>query len=236
MGGGEGYRYEATSVEGFVQQLAVCYLRNRYWFYVLGEIPEGKDWSRVDERLLARYDVERSKWSKARSWRRGEPKVQYLRYRTTFVLLATEGDRGHPFFVEERDNVRDARERPIGFYGYSIGYKDGHPHVRIATSQFRELAQAFLNSALVASGETLASRFRSLPFEPYGPVKIQMRRLLQRVNEVRRAAGLSRVPSEQLRTKRRTVRPFEPIDLDSTPRRARPIPHGEGSQEASDRV
>src|SRR4051812_28688012 len=150
MGESVGYRYEATSVEGFVQQLAVCYLKNRYWFYVLGEIPEGKDPYSVDEKLLARYGIEQSKWAKARAKRRGIAKVQYLRYRTTFLLVATEGE--HPIFEDEVDNLRDARERPVKFYGYSIGYRDGHPFVRISTAQYKELVQAFLDAALTSSG------------------------------------------------------------------------------------
>src|SRR4051812_1297914 len=154
MGESVGYRYEATSVEGFVQQLAVCYVRNRYWFYVLGEIPSGKDPLTVDDKLLTRYAVEQSKWAKARARKRGQAKVQYLRYQTTFVLVATEGC--HPFFDDEKANIRDARERPVTFYGYSIGYKDGHPFVRIATSQYKELVEAFLNSALTSSGDVLA--------------------------------------------------------------------------------
>jgi hypothetical protein len=36
------YRCEATSVAGFVQQLAVAYVRNGYWFYVQGTIPKRK--------------------------------------------------------------------------------------------------------------------------------------------------------------------------------------------------
>src|SRR4051812_359902 len=200
MGESVGYRYEATSVEGFVQQLAVCYLRNRYWFYVLGEIPAGKDPSNVDGKLLGRYAIDQSKWAKARARKHGFAKVQYLRYRTTFVLVATEGE--HTFFDDEKDNIRDARERPVRFYGYSIGYKDGHPFVRIATAQYRELVEAFLNSALTTSGETLAARFKALPFEPYGPVKVQLRRLLQRVNEVRRTAGHLRCRTAPLRRRR----------------------------------
>lgn len=216
------YRYEATTVEGFVQQLAVCYLKNRYWFYVLGEVPAGKDSSKVDEKLLARYAVEQSKWAKARAKRRGVAKVQYLRFRSTFILVATEGE--HPFFEAEKESIRDARERPVKFYGYSIGYKDGHPFVRIATAQYKELVQAFLDAALTSPGEVLAARFKTLPFEPYGPVKVQLRRLLQRVNEVRRAAGLARVDPGVLRTKRRTVRPFAPTDgPGQDPREA---PHG----------
>lgn len=201
-----GYRYEATSVEGFVQQLAVCYLKNRYWFYVLGEIPDEKDPHAVDEKLLTRYGIEQSKWAKARAKQRGIAKVQYLRYRTTFLLVATEGQ--HPIFADESDNLRDARERPVKFYGYSIGYRDGHPFVRISTAQYKELVQAFLDAALTSSSEVLAARFKSLPFEPYGPVKVQLRRLLQRVNEVRRTAGLARIDPGVLRTKRRSIRPF----------------------------
>lgn len=209
------YRYEATTVEGFVQQLAVCYLRNRYWFYVLGEIPAEKDPHGVDDKLLTRYGIEQSKWAKARAKRRGIAKVQYLRYRTTFVLVSTEGC--HPFFDEEKANIEDARERPVKFYGYSIGYKDGHPFVRIATAPYRELVEAFLNSALTSSGETLAARFKALPFEPYGPVKVQLRRLLQRANEVRRSAGLTRIDPWVLRTKRRAIRPFAPVESETQP-------------------
>ena len=206
MGWEDRYRYEATSVEGFVQQLAVCYLRNGYWFYVLGEVPAGKDPRAVDDKLLARYAVCQSKWAKARARRKGAAKVQYLRFRQTFLMVATHGD--HPFFAAERENIFDARERPVRFYGYSVGYKDGHPHVRIASPQYRELAEAFLSAALTTTAEVLAARFRGLPFEPYGPVKVQLRRLLTRVNEIRRAAGLTRVDAGVLRAKRRTVRPF----------------------------
>ena len=46
------YRCVATSVEGFVQQVAVQYLRHGYWFYVAGQIPEGKDSAAVDAKVL----------------------------------------------------------------------------------------------------------------------------------------------------------------------------------------
>jgi hypothetical protein len=96
--------------------------------------------------------------------------------------------------------------------------------VRIATAQYKELVEAFLNSALTSSGETLAARFKSLPFEPYGPVKVQLRRLLQRVNEVRRSAGLSRIDPGVLRTKRRAIRPFAGGDDESQPQRHQASP------------
>src|SRR5262245_16793792 len=93
------YRSEATSVEGFVQQRAVSYLGNGYWFYVTGEIPEGKDPAKVDEKLLARYRIDLSKWARARRKRAGFANLQYIRFERFFVLLATHGV--HPFFEEE---------------------------------------------------------------------------------------------------------------------------------------
>ena len=46
------YRCEATSVAGFVQQLAVAYVGRGYIFYVTGEIPEKKDPRVVDAKLV----------------------------------------------------------------------------------------------------------------------------------------------------------------------------------------
>ena len=36
------YRCVAASVAGFVQQLAVAYVANGYWFYVTGRVPDGR--------------------------------------------------------------------------------------------------------------------------------------------------------------------------------------------------
>ena len=37
------YRCNATSLEGFIQQLAVSYVGRGYWHYVTGKIADGKD-------------------------------------------------------------------------------------------------------------------------------------------------------------------------------------------------
>ena len=71
------YRCVATSIEGFVQQLAVGYVTHGYWFYVSGWIPEGKDPLKTDAKLIERYGIDVSKWTRcrcpsacARPWRR----------------------------------------------------------------------------------------------------------------------------------------------------------------------
>src|SRR5262245_19846691 len=131
------YRCEATSAEGFVQQLAVSYLGSGYWFYVAGEIPAGKDPRRVDEKLVTRYEIDLSKWARARRKRAGLANLQYLRFGRFFVLLATHG--AHRFFEEEAASVRDARRTPIRFRGYSVSHRGGHPHVRIEQGEYKRL-------------------------------------------------------------------------------------------------
>jgi len=51
------YRCEATSISGFIQQLAVGYVGHGCFFYVLGQVPEGKDPQRIDEKLIAKYRI-----------------------------------------------------------------------------------------------------------------------------------------------------------------------------------
>ena len=100
------YRCEATTVGGFVQQLAVAYVQHGYWFYVTGQVPERKCPLAVDAKLLDRYDIAISKWARARRKRTGGANVQYIRYGRSFVLIATRGE--HRFF-EDEPTFRDIR-------------------------------------------------------------------------------------------------------------------------------
>src|ERR1700689_5209260 len=97
------YRAEATSVEGFVQQLACCYLRHGYWWYVCGWIPEGKDPVAVDLKLIEKYDIAVSESTRARRKKLGRANMQYIRCGRFFVLLATNGS--HPFKGEEQSSI-----------------------------------------------------------------------------------------------------------------------------------
>jgi hypothetical protein len=119
------YRCEAASLEGFVQQVAVSYLRNGYWFYVAGRVPEDKDPGDVDRKLIGKYGIDLSKWERARRKRSGLANVHYIRYCRFFLLLVTAGK--HHFFAEEAEKIRDARRVPIKFAGYSLSYRGGHP-------------------------------------------------------------------------------------------------------------
>jgi len=205
------YRCIATSIEGFVQQVACSYLVNGYVFYVRGVVPEDKDPATVDAKLIAKYNVDRSKWRRAVDAEVGVARMQYIRHERTFLLMATHGK--HRFFDEEKGSIRDARKTPIKYAGYSISYRRGqdgkyHPHVRIDREQLKTLKQHFRCLALRPSTERIAQELADLPFEPYAPIRRQLLELLRAVNKNRRQHAYSVVPVQALRLRRRVVSPF----------------------------
>jgi hypothetical protein len=205
-------------VEGFVQQLASSYLRHGYWRYVCGVIPEWKDPSTVDEKLIRKYEIGISESTRARRKRLGKANLQYIRFERFFVILATEGT--HPFFQIEAGAIRDIRRVPIKFHGYSISYRPGgrtragepdprwHSHVEIMRERYKEIRDHLLELAVHRSVNKLVLEFYRLPFEPYAPVRRQMLNLLRAVNRVRKTAGYDLLPKEVLPLRRRVVKPF----------------------------
>lgn len=205
------YRSDATTIEGFVQHLAVTYISQGYYFYVTGHVPQHKDAESVSKKLVERYELGISKWARARRKRAGIASVQYLRHGRFFVLIATVGR--HRFFSEE-PHFKDIREKPIKFGGYSIGCKRGldgkwHPAVSIHPDEYRTLKAYLLELALHRSAEKLAAEFSRIPFEPYAPVRRQLLNLLRAVNRERQTASFEPLPLSVLRFKRRIVRPFK---------------------------
>src|SRR5437667_177249 len=79
---------EARSIAECVRRIAVDWVPNGYMFYVRGEIPEGKDPAKTDEKIIREYDIDISKWQRSRRKRQGIARVQYLRLGRQFVILA----------------------------------------------------------------------------------------------------------------------------------------------------
>ena len=212
------YRCEATSIEGFVQQIACSYLRHGYWWYVAGLIPPNKNPHDVDAKLIRQYDVDRSERRRASAKRRGEANMQYIRCGRFFLLMATKGD--HPYKDGERNQLRDVRRVPIKFAGYSISYRRGgrtrqgepdpkwHAHVEIERAQYRLLRNYFLEQAVHRRAETLARAFYRIEFEPYAPIRRQLLAILRQVNRKRARHGFEPIPTDSLRLRRRVVSPF----------------------------
>ena len=201
------YRCEATSVAGFIQQLAVSYVTNGYWFYVTGEIPAHKDPRAVDAKLIARCGLDVSKWTRCRRRKAGLASVQYLRHGHFFDIVATRGE--HEFFTAEASRIRDIRRVPLRSASYAVGCRRfanrWHAAVRLDADVFRRLKAKFTSLALHANTERLEQVFRRLPVEPYAAVRRQLFELLRAVNGVRRTAGLGLISPAALRLHRQNV-------------------------------
>jgi len=206
------YRCEATSVAGFVQQLAVAYVAHGYYFYVAGWIPDHKAPVETDEKIIAQYGLDLSRWTRCRRRKDGAASVQYVRYKRFYVLLATHGE--HPFFDAEAKALKDIRVNPIHSMGYSIGCRQGrgggayHASVRLDRTLCQELKRRFEGASLRQPVEDLASAMQRLPYEHYAPVRDQLRGILRAVNRRRKAAGLDLVPRDAVWLRRIPVRPF----------------------------
>lgn len=205
----EAYRCEATSLGGFVQQLAVCYIARGYRFYVTGRVPERKDPRAVDGKLIGRYGIDVGRSERARRKAAGGANLHYIRLGRFFVLVATKGR--HRFYEDEAGSVRDCGRVSLKVGGYAVGLADGHPRVQIERGEYKRLKAHLVDLAVRRSREALEAEFEQLPFEPYAPVRRQFLALLRAVNRARGEAGLEPVPKSCLRLKRRIYRPFDPL-------------------------
>jgi len=222
------YRCVATSLEGFVQQLACNILPHGYWFYVMGVLPDGKSLTGLDSKLIDKYGIDISRQQRSRRKLVGSANLHYLRLGRVWIILATHGH--HRFFEEECQNIRDARKVPIQIGDYSLSVKRGnflkrvscddqpspdgkmHSRVQISRERYRELCGYFLGRACHRSVESLSKELFCLPFEPYAPVRRQSLNLLRLINEKRQQAGFAKLPTTVLRYKRAIVSPFREVN------------------------
>ncbi len=221
------YRCVASSPEGLVQQVAVCYLRHGYWWYVTGRIPNGKDPDAVDHKLIAKYDIALTDRQRAHRKQRGLANMQYIRYGDWFLLLATAGH--HPFKQHERKQIRDCRRHPIKFDGYSLSYRRSgitptggaapkwHACVRIDTQTYKLLKAFFLDRACHRTAETLTTDFARIPYARYAPVRRQLLTILRGVNDARDRMGYKPLPHAVLKLRRQIVKPFEKNSINLHP-------------------
>lgn len=204
------YRCVATSVDGFVQQVAVAYLTRGYWFYVAGHVPDGKDPAAVDAKLIAKYRIDVSQKERCRRKAAGLANMQYIRHERFFLLMATHGQ--HPFYQEEAVNIRDARRIPIRYAGYSLSFRNKRASVRIAPDELARLKGHFLEMAAKRSTDALANEFKRVQFQVFAPIRTQLLIIWRSTNQLRQTAGLDPVPIDAVPWKRRIVRPFESAD------------------------
>ncbi len=220
------YRCEATSLKGFVQQVAVVYLTKGYRWFVQGRIPEGKDKKQIDTKIVNKYRIDIAETTRWRRKKLGIANVQYLRFGRDYVLLATKGR--HRFYDEESGSIRCLSQSevesptPIRIGNYSISRrregrtKKGRSeakyrsHVQIDWEHYKELKAMFDGLSCQRSATELVQLFYELPFEPYAPVRRQVAGLRALVNRNRRRRGLSLIPKESFPMKSYSVPVYEP--------------------------
>jgi len=200
------YRCVAAGIEGFIQQVAVSYVRTGHFFYVSGTLGPRADGPAVDAKLIHKYGVDVSRWGRALRKSRGEANLQYIRCDRFFLLMATHGR--SLFFELEREQVSDCRRQPIKFAGYSISYRGGHPHVRIDLETYLGFKALMVEESLRRDREMLEGMLSLPMFVPYAPVRRQLWHVCREMNRVRSAAGLEPLRHECLSFRRRIVRPF----------------------------
>ncbi|MBY0513573.1 MAG: hypothetical protein K2P78_06635, partial [Gemmataceae bacterium] len=162
------FRYLCCSPTGFVQQLALGCVRFGYFFWVGGELPESVETWVFDNRMLNRYPMEFSKWTRWKRRQQGFSNLRYLRYGRSWVIVAQAGR--SEFFDMEGSSIRDIRESPFYYRGYSVASKNGHAHVQISKARYAELRAEVKAEALERSDGAWKEWFWELPFEPYRAV------------------------------------------------------------------
>lgn len=116
-------RHSVASIDGMVQQL-VTLVSKGYRYYFVGRTKTGTDFVALDKKMLAAYEADLPKWTRERRKQKGFANFRFLRFEEWFIVLVTEG-KAPKFWAEDKHRVRDVREVPIRFKGYSISYRQG---------------------------------------------------------------------------------------------------------------
>ena len=215
-----------SSIDAFLSQVVRLAGRG-YYFCFYNELKPGKDPEQLDRKLIERWELDKPYWKREKR-RRGEaPSIWYLRYGRKYLLMATRGrsvERGregepHPFFEEYDSVLFDIRKHALYFCGYSIRYprsKTTGKHqafVRLDKSTYEQLRETMCNKAArrqYRQREAIEAEFSKLPWQRYGPVSEQLRRILKEVNRRRmRYHGVEPARASAINWRMRTVKIYE---------------------------
>ena len=202
------YRCNTSSPEGLVQVVARNYLNSGYVFYIAKSHPDGRDYDAIDRRIIEKYEINISKFKRARRKRAGFGNVHYIRYQSFYLLLATPGEHeiffnsdrdanGHLLPPEqrgERASLQDARRTPIKFAGYSMSVTKDGVKVRIEREHYRDLRAFFAEIATHWSKKNIEEELKkTLKFCPYAPIQAQQHSIISMINDKRKRAGYQRI-------------------------------------------
>lgn len=194
-------QWEAQSLGNFLRRIAIDYARFGYTRYVLKEIPLDKDPSAIDQKIRSAYQVTSCRTARMRMKRQGRARVQYLRFKHSFVLLATEGT--HEAFA--RLHSYDMKDAPLHFQGYSIGFKGSTVSVQVTSRVWRRI-ERHMEDLIFQPQSVVEEAIASLPYYNFPGVVRQKQHLLHYVNQRRKVAGLQPITFNPLEAKRHLLR------------------------------
>lgn len=221
------YPPECPTIEALVQRV-VNLAGHGYFYFFKGELEEGVDRLAVDRKMVEKYCLERhgcralNKQKRCRRRQKGLANIDYFRFRFGFLLMATEGM--VVMAADDPDEFRDLRERPLIFGDYQmslreVGFtKGGAPSAKVWTELSGVALQAvrreFLDIATDRRSGWLESQFYNLHYNCYRGIRVQLRSILDEVNELRRSAGQKRLSPGCIKFKRDLPKHFEKEESD----------------------
>ncbi|MEM9450184.1 MAG: hypothetical protein AAGA75_16830 [Cyanobacteria bacterium P01_E01_bin.6] len=176
-----------NSSADLIRRLTRYYLREGYWYFVKGRIPDHKSIEQVDAKLSAKYETTLSRWQRHRRKAKGLATIQYLRYERDFVLIATDGE--HPLFFGDR-SVKDARKYPIEIWYYWIRVRSSRRYeVIVAPWAYHVVKDKVLRLAREGNAAAVEEQITSLKWINYPGVNRQKHKMIAEAKELLKRRG-----------------------------------------------
>ena len=184
-------KHQADTLGEFLWKVAL-YMRYGYLRYAVRTIPEGKEFTTVDENIQRDFSISRDRMERMRRRKKGLANVVFVRFNYTVIRLATDGT--HELF--DKIDALDFRQNPLQFSGYSIGIKGHKPYIKITARRFKAIRKQVQGIALHNHRKVTDYVQRISPFS-FSGVADQRWKLLKEINRRRKKAGLPRIQWEE---------------------------------------
>lgn len=199
-------QYESPSIDAFVER--VVHLANRgYYRFFTEELKEHSNPHGVGAKLVGKYGIEKlrrtPRATRYRRKARGLANVYYFRYDRFLVVMATAGkieqfgkDKSEDPWttLHESQIVLGPYEVFIGPHGFAKG---GRPKekvkVRLNDKTFKDVRSTLLSLSLSRHRGELESIIFNQPYNCFQLVRVQLRSILDEMNEKRKKAGYEKL-------------------------------------------
>ena len=211
--------YLVKDVDALIQYVATGLAARGYQLYLRGEVPARCDPEKLDEKLIRRFDANKSRWDRGVRKQRGMSSARYVRCGRHWACFFTKGH--HPRLADERQNLRNLRKnlrnlrrQPFIFADYSISLKRGKDgklkaSVRLNNRAYRELRDVMLEASTRLSVGAMEWSFERLPLQCWKPIRRQLLTIYRKVNANRLWSGREILRPDCVPWRRAIVTVFE---------------------------